>query len=134
MDTKSINTAVAEKVAGLGATKVVDTVVEKMVGVEIAKRAEALAAAIKLHDDTRRELNKVKADQVSLDENGAKVSETFSKTAFENKKKLTEKLAKIDKTIVAATEKDNWGDLYNLAKGGGNPPADAKADDSATNS
>lgn len=132
MDTKSINTAVAEKVAGLGSAKVVDTVVEKMVAAEVAKRAEALAAAIKLHDDTRRELNKVKADQVSLDENGQKVSETFSKQAFENKKRLTEKLTKVDKTIVSATEKDNWGDLYNLVKGGGTQtPA---ADDGGSNS
>lgn len=132
MDTKSINTAVAEKVAGLGSTKVVDTVVEKMVTAEISKRAEALATAIKLHDDTRRELNKVKADQVSLDENGAKVSETFSRQAFENKMKLAERLIKIDKIIVAATEKDNWGDLYNLVKGSGNKtPA---TDDGGSNS
>lgn len=132
MDTKSINTAVAEKVAGLGSTKVVDAVVEKMVAAEISKRAEALAAAIKLHDDTRRELNKVKADQVSLDENGQKVSETFSKKAYDHKKKLTEKLAKVDKTIVAATEKDNWGDLFNLVKSGGNQtPA---MDDGGSNS
>lgn len=132
MDSKSINIAVAEQVAKFGSPKVVNTVVNQLVEVEVKKRADALAAALKLFEDTRRELNKVKADQVSLDENGAKVSETFSKQAFENRKKLTEKLAKIDKVIVGATEKDNWGDLYNLAKGGGN--TEAKADDGATNS
>jgi len=132
MDTKSINTAVAETITKLGSQRVVDTVVEKMVSTEINRRAEALAAGIKLYEDTRRELNKVKPDQVSLDENGQKVSETFSKAAFEAKKKLIEKLAKVDKIIVAATEKDNWGDLYNLVKSGGN--TEPKPDDSTANS
>jgi len=54
---KSINVAVAEQVEQLGSTKVVNTVVEKLVTAEVGKRAEALAAAIKLSEDNARELN-----------------------------------------------------------------------------
>jgi len=134
MNNKNINVAIAEKIATFGSSRVVDMVVEQLVSSEVKKRAEALATIIKLYDDTHRELDKVKVDQVSFDENGAKVSETFSRQAFENRKRLIEKLAKIDKIVVAATEKDNWGDLYNFVKSGGNPPADAaKTNDSATN-
>jgi hypothetical protein len=132
MDSKNINIAVAEQIANLGSSKVVDTVVAQLVEVEIKKRADALASSLKLFEDTRRELNKMRPDQASFDENGAKVSETFSKKAFEDKKKLTEKLAKIDKIIVAATEKDQWGDLYNLSKSGVKEEP-TKPDDGATN-
>lgn len=134
MNPKSINIAVAEQVEKLGSAKVVDTVVEKLVSVEVAKRAEALAAAIKLSEDTLKEQRKAsKPDQVSINTDGSKV-ETFSTKAFETKKKLDEKLAKIDKVVVGATENGDWGKLYELVKGGGNTPEAKPADDAATNS
>lgn len=132
MDTKSINVAVAEKIASLGSPKVVDMVVEKLVNAEVAKRAEALAAAVKLAEDTLREVKKAeKPDQVAIGANGDKI-ETYSVKAYEAKKKLAEKMAKIDKVVNSATDGGNWGELYNLVKGGGNPPAEEKkADDGA---
>ena len=67
MTPKSINIAVAEQVEKLGSERVVNTVVEKLVNAEIAKRAEALAAAIKLAEDTLREQRKAsKPDQVAI--------------------------------------------------------------------
>ena len=132
MDTKSINVAVAEKVAALGSTKVVDTVVEKLVNAEVGKRAEALTAAVKLAEDTLREQKKAsKPDQVWVNQDGTKV-ENFSTKGFEVLKKLNEKLTRIDKVVNAATEQGNWGELYNLVKSGGTPATETKADDSAT--
>lgn len=135
MEIKSINTAVAEQITKLGSTKVIDTVVESLVKVEISRRSDALEKAIKLHEDTLREIRKVKPDQVTYNLDGTKASETYSKQAFENNKKLNEKLAKIEKTIVGATENEKWGDLYNLVKSGGTPAAtEEKTDDASTDS
>jgi len=126
---KSINIAVAEQVAKLGSAKVVETVVEKLASAEVAKRAEALAAAIKLSEDTLKEQRKAsKPDQVSIAADGTK-TETFSAKAFEAKKKIDEKLAKIDRIVEAAIEKGEWGKLYELVKGGGNSEP-AKTDES----
>ena len=121
MTPKSINIAVAEQVERLGSEKVVNTVVEKLVNAEVAKRAEALAAAIKLAEDTLREQRKAqKPDQVAITADGQKV-ETFSPKAFDAKKKIDEKLAKIEKVVQNATESGDWAKLYELVKSGGTP-------------
>jgi len=124
---KTINIAVAEQVEKLGSEKVINSVVEKLVNAEVTKRADALASAVKLSEDTLREQRKAqKADQVSISADGTKV-ETFSAKAYETLKKLNEKLAKIDTVVTNATEKGDWSKLYDLVKGGGN--AEAKTDD-----
>ena len=54
--------------------------------------------------------------------------------AFETKKKIAEKLAKIEKVVQNATEKAEWGKLYELVKSGGQPapePAAAEASDAS---
>jgi Na+-transporting NADH:ubiquinone oxidoreductase subunit NqrC len=133
MTPKSINIAVAEQVEKLGSAKVVETVVEKLVNAEVAKRADALAAAIKLAEDTLREQRKAsKPDQVALTTDGQKV-ETFSPKAFEAKKKVEEKLVKIEKIVQNATENGDWGKLYELVKSGGQPAQAEQSNDSTTN-
>jgi hypothetical protein len=132
MNPKSINIAVAEQVEKLGSEKVINTVVDKLVTAEVAKRADALASALKLAEDTLKESRKLsKPDQVSIATDGVK-TETFSAKAYEAKKKIEEKLIKIDNVVVNATEKGDWGKLYELVKGGGAPAAtpETKADDS----
>ena len=132
MTPKSINIAVAEQVEKLGSEKVINTVVDKLVTAEVAKRAEALASAIKLSEDTLREQRKAsKPDQVSIAADGTK-TETFSAKAFEAKKKLDDKLQKIDNVVTNATEKGDWGKLYELIKGG--PSTETKPDDADANS
>jgi predicted RND superfamily exporter protein len=132
MTPKSINQAVAEQVEKLGSAKVVESVVEKLVNVELTKRADALAAAIKLAEDTLREQRKAsKADQVAVTTTGERV-ETFSPKAYEALKKLNEKLAKIEKVVQNATENGDWGKLYELVKNGGQQPAAESNDSNAT--
>src|SRR5208283_2520754 len=132
MTPKSINIAVAEQVEKLGSEKVVTAVVEKLVAAEVTKRADALASAIKLSEDTLRDLRKAsKPDQVAISATGEKV-ETFSEKAFKVKKQLEEKMARIDIVVTNATEKGEWGKLYELVKGGGQP-AEAKTDDAPAN-
>lgn len=132
MTPKSINIAVAEQVAKLGSEKVVNTVVEKLVSAEVGKRAEALAAAIKLSEDTLREQRKAKPDQTAISPDGKKV-ESYSPKAFEALTKLNAKLLRIDTIVTNATEKGDWGKLYDLVKSGGQS-AEAKADDAEANS
>jgi len=130
MTPKSINIAVADQVAKLGSEKVVNAVVEKLVNAEVGKRADALAAAIKLAEDTLREQRKAdKPDQVAMTAEGQKV-ETFSPKAFESKKKIAEKLAKIEKVVQNATENGDWGKLYELVKSGGQQAAEPAAQES----
>lgn len=127
MTPKSINIAVAEQVEKLGSDKVITAVVDKLVAAEVTKRADALAAAVKLSEDTLRELRKAsKPDQVAISADGTKV-ESFSPKVFEAKKKLEDKLAKIDTVVTNATEKSEWGKLYELVKSGGQP-AETKAE------
>ena len=136
MTPKSINITVAEQVAKLGSEKVVNAVVEKLVAAEVTKRADALAAAIKLSEDMLREQRKAeKYDVVTLDAVGAK-SEAYSAKAYETLKKLKEKLARIDTIVTNATEKNDWGKLYELVKGGSaaSTTETPKTDDSETNS
>ena len=135
MTPKSINIAVAEQVAKLGSERVVNVVVEKLVTAEVAKRAEALAAAIKLSEDTLKEQRKAKPDQVAISPEGVK-TETYSPKAFEFLKKLNEKLARIDTIVTNATEKSDWGKLYELVKGGSaaSITETTKTDDSEANS
>jgi hypothetical protein len=70
---------------------------------------------------------------VAISPDGQKV-ESFSPKAFEAKKKLDEKLAKIEKTVQNATETaDGWGKLYELVKSGGTPAQAEQASDSSAN-
>ena len=88
-----------------------------------------------LSEETLREQRKAsKADQVAIAADGTK-TETFSPKAFETLKKLNEKLTKIDTVVTNATEKGEWGKLYELVKGGGgSQPTETKTDDGSTNS
>lgn len=131
MEIKSINVQITEQIAKLGSTKVVDAVVESLVQAEIKRRADALEKVLKLHEDTTKELRKIKPDQITYNLDGSKATETYSKAVSDNNKKLNDKLKKIEKTIVEATESEKWGELYNLVKGGGN---DTKTDDTTTDS
>jgi len=131
MNPKSINIAVAEQVEKFSSDKVIATVVERLVQVEVNKRADTLASAIKLSEDTFRELRRAsKPDQGAISVDGIK-TESFSPKAFETKKKLEEKLAKIDTVVTNATEKGEWNKLYDLVKGSGSGGgAEEKTDES----
>src|ERR1041385_9195743 len=132
MNTKSINIAVAEQVEKLGSEKVISNVVEKLVSLEVNKRADALSAAVKLAEDTIREQKKAKPDQLAISADGTRI-ESFSAKAFEAQKKLDEKLARIENIVSNATEKGEWGKLYELVKGGSQPVPNLAADDDSAN-
>jgi hypothetical protein len=125
---KSINIAVAEQVEKLGSEKVISAVIDKLVQIEVTRRADALASAIKLSEDAAKELRKVeKPDQVFIAADGTKTL-SYSQKGFDEKKKAEDKLAKIEAAVVAATEKGEWSKLYDVTKNSGKP-TEAKPDD-----
>lgn len=97
--------AVAQQIAQ-AAPAILDKVVTQLAAVEIEKRATALAAAVNSAVATKRELYKVKPDIVAYDESGKETSANWSKAKLEEKKKLEEKLAKIDSAIEKALAGD----------------------------
>lgn len=103
---KSIGIKVAEQIASAGPA-ILGKVIDKLATVEIEKRADALLNAVNAAVATKRELQKVKPDNVTYDGEGKVASETYSKAKIDEKKKLQEKLAKIE----AAVEKAVGGDF-----------------------
>ena len=111
---QSINVAVAEQIKAIGTPRAVAVVIEQLAQKEIDKRSTALAAAIALSDTVKKDIAKAsKPDVVTITSEGI-TSESFSAAAYEARKKLIERLEKIEKTVVAAIESNDWGKLYDL--------------------
>ena len=94
-------------------------VVDQLVEEEISKRADLLAKVFAVREQTNRDLDKIRPDQVSYNDKGEKVSEFFSKAKFEERKKATERLGKIDKALDKALNEANYEELKKWASGGG---------------
>lgn len=134
MELKSLNMTIADKISQVASDKAIEAVVNHLVDIEIKRRADALEKAINIYEETNRELRKIKPDNILYDLNGKVLSENYSKNAYENHRKLTEKLQRIEKIVKAATEENKWGDLYNLSKGKDvESKSEVKKDDTGSN-
>jgi hypothetical protein len=115
-----LNTRIAETIATTAPTRVLDNVVSVLVDKEVEKRATALLGGLELANSTRGALKKAQEPDVrptAFKSDGSPIGEVgFTKPRLVEQKKLTEKLAKIEKAIEAATREDepNFGLLYNL--------------------
>lgn len=93
------------------APRALESVVKTLVDREIEKRSTALLGAVELASSTRTTLNKAKEPDVRptlFTADGKPIGEPgWSKQRLAEIKKLTEKLAKIDKAIDAATREEN---------------------------
>lgn len=134
MNAKSINEVVSEKIKSAGPQPVVDAVVALLVQKENDRRVKALAEALEAAAKAQQELFKVKPDNVTFNEDGSPASSTYSKAKLDEKKKLQEKLAKIEKAIENATntEKPDFSGLYNIAKGGNDSSGNTEKGDGAS--
>lgn len=110
---KSIGIKVAEQISAAGPV-ILNKVVEKLATVEIEKRADALLNAVNSAVSTQRELYKVKPDIVAYDGEGKEVSANWSKVKLEEKKKLEEKLTKIEAAVTKAVEKGDFSGVLSL--------------------
>lgn len=114
METKTISVVVAEQLSELGSKKVVDSVVNILVNKEIENRSTLLLSAIKQFEELNKQLNKIQPDMVSYNEDGTKVASNWSKQKLEEKRKIEEKIKKIDNAVNKATEQNDWSSINNL--------------------
>lgn len=106
MTTQTISQKVAEGIVA-AAPQVLDSVVKTMVEKETDRRAAALLGAVELGQTTQRELSKAIQPDVrptTFDSTGKPLGEVgFTKSRLAEQKKLTERLAKVNKAIEKAT-------------------------------
>lgn len=88
-----------------------DALVER----EVVSRVDVLDKALVKIREAKKELLKMKPDQVSFDGGGQKV-ETWSKAAHETKVKADETLAKLEAAFAAAMLGENFDKLRDLVK------------------
>lgn len=123
----SVQVKVAETIANIS-PKVEDKVVDVLVDREVKRRSDALVSALDKLDKMEKELLKIKADQISFDEDGKVVSQTYSKAKKEEKDKLSQKITKAVNAINKALEKGDYGDVYNIDKAGDSQKSDRDGD------
>lgn len=110
---QTIGQKVAETISQAGPA-VLAKVIDRLAAIEIDKRVSALENAVNAAVTTKRELQKIKPDNVQYDITGKAVVETYTKAKIEEKQKLEQKLAKIEKAVDKAINKGDFGDLFNL--------------------
>lgn len=113
--TTTITSVVAERLAQIS-PQVNERVIEHLVNVELEKRSNAIVSGLENLRGLQNDLKKIKPDQVSVDENGNEVSATYSKSKFEERKKLLEQIAKVEKALDLAIDKGDMSKLYELKK------------------
>lgn len=112
----TLNTKIAETIAG-SSEVVLNKVIKTLADKEIDKRATSLLAGLEAANAARSELRKLDRPDVkpNLGRDGKPVGEgTYTEARIKEIKKVTEKLAKIERAIDKATDKSDYADLFNL--------------------
>lgn len=111
----TINQAVAHSVAEYAKSpKPLETLVSTLANAEIDRRANALLKAFNAAAMTKKEIQKLKPDNVTRDEFGKEISVGYSSAKYEELKKLKEKLAKIEGLISAAVDKADYSKILDF--------------------
>jgi hypothetical protein len=122
----NIREAVAEKIKN-STSAVTDAAVDIMAQKVIQKRVEQVVAAFTELDNLDRELKKCKPDLISYNDDGSVKDTSWSKGAFEARKKLSDRHDKIEKALEAAL--GDKGDFNSLASLGGKGGDEKKSND-----
>jgi hypothetical protein len=113
----TIRAAVAESVKNVG-PRTRDAVVEHFAQREAEKQAQALIKGLDKLGGLEHDLIKIRPQHTMFDATGGGVGDpTFTKEQVENRKKLTEQIEKLTKSINKADDQNDFGDLYNVVKG-----------------
>lgn len=120
----TIREAVAEQLGDLqGRTR--NAVVEHFARAEAEKQANALISGLSKLSDLEKQRLRIKPSPAGYDAKGAPVGDPlYSKDQLDQLKKLDEQITKLSNAISKADDKADFGDLYNLTKGGSEKPAD----------
>jgi hypothetical protein len=96
--------------------KVKERLVSTLVEREIASRVDLLDKALVKLKEAKKELDKIKPDIETFDEQGNKQAGQFSKAKWEEKKKATENKEKLEKAVEAALSGESFDKLRDLMK------------------
>lgn len=92
-------------------------VIEHFAEKEAGKQADALVKGLEKLNDLEREKKRLdRPDIESFNSDGSTAATAFSKERIEQRKKLTEQIDKLVRSIAKADDKADFGDLYNLVK------------------
>lgn len=103
--------AIATEVAKIG-PRVREQLIEVRVEAVLRQQVTALDQGFAKRARLLKDLKKIRPDQVNYSESGEVISETFSKTQVETKKKCVEQIAKIEKCLRLALDNDDYSELY----------------------
>lgn len=95
-------------------SRVVDALAEETV----AKRVQQVTSAYTEWLKQDKEIKRVKPDVVSYNADGTVKDEAWTKAGLDAKKKITDRIAKIEKAITNALEKNDWQAMNDLGSGG----------------
>lgn len=112
--TRSLQKEVSEKVE-LASKSVKDKVVEMLAEKEVQARTDATMSVLAKLNETNKELNKMKPDNVLYDVDGKEVSATYTKAKLDERKKLIEKRDSLDKALTLALVKNDFSKVKELA-------------------
>jgi hypothetical protein len=91
--------------------RLADAMVEK----EVSRRQGVLDTAVQKWEQLSSELNKVKPDQITVDSEGNETA-VYTKKAHEARKKMAEKVSKLDAALDAALGEGNFKRLEDTLK------------------
>lgn len=114
--TRSLNAAVADRLAAACPALPLQHVVDRFTEAEIKKRADALYKAVEGCDQLYRQLTKVnRPDNIAFDALRNVVGESYSKSRLDEIEKLKKKIDTVERAVAKATaDKPDYADLYSL--------------------
>lgn len=111
MSNDKVREEVASILANNGKDRVRAAIVQKLADEEVAKRTELVLTAMNALSRLRADLKKFKPDQKGFDVDGKLISEMYSEAKTQERKKLGEKIEKLEKSINLALENDDYSKL-----------------------
>ena len=110
----SIKQIIADKLKA-SAPIVKESIIQQLVDAEILVRKELIITkGLNKLDELNKELKKLKPDNISYDSEGKVLSETWTKAAVDNAKKIKDTITKVENAIEKALTENNYDLLRNL--------------------
>lgn len=97
-------------------SQVRDLYITQVVQAKVIERVALVQKAMAELSSQKKELDKAKADDVKYDIEGKVIQEFYTKELIEKRKKINEKLSKVEKALSKALETADYSDLENILK------------------
>ena len=111
-DAISIRDAVAAKIAASNDT-VHDRIIDILTTKEVERRVDGILKALEERDKLDKELRKIKPDVQTFNEDGSVKDSAYSKGKLDERKKVTERLSKVETAINEALA-GNYKKIFEL--------------------